>query len=144
MEIIEDVIAKATSLKLDGINFYKDRKLFEWVVDEFVEMTKERNRVVKIGNSYFNLHSISRPWRFMIFVVIEYLTLYGCFTKIFGHHFMLVNHFRHRVRISLPFYLRQLLDNTILAIQNDLDGDHAFHKGLMVLVMNLLKAKKIR
>ena len=30
-----------------------------------------------------------------------------------------------------------------MAIQNDLESDHAFHEGLMVLVMNLLKSKKV-
>ena len=78
-----------------------------------------------------------------MFVVIEYLTLDGRFTKIFGHHFMLVNYFKHRVRISFPFYLRQLLDYMILSIQNDPEGDHAFHEGLMVLIMNLLKDEKV-
>jgi hypothetical protein len=28
-------------------------------------------------------------------------------------------------------------------LQKDLDGDHACHEGLMVLVMNLLKSKKM-
>ena len=56
---------------------------------------------------------------------------------------MLVNHFRHRVRLNLPFYLRQSLGNTILAIQNDPEGDRVCHEGLMVLVMNLLKSKKV-
>ena len=106
MEVREDNIVEAISLELDGINFYRDKKLSNRVVDEFVEMTKERDGLVKIGNSYFNPYSISRPWRFVIFFVTEYLTLDGCFTKIFGHHFMLVNHFRYRVRISFLFYLR--------------------------------------
>ena len=61
-----------------------------------------------------------------MFIVIEYLTLDGLFTKIYGHHFMLVNHFRHRVRLNLPFYLRKSLGKTILAIQNDLGGAHAY------------------
>lgn len=78
-----------------------------------------------------------------MFVFIEYLTLDGCFTKIYGHHVMLINHFRHRVRINFPFYLRQSLDTTILALQNDPEGDHACHEGLMVLVMNFLKSKKV-
>lgn len=77
-----------------------------------------------------------------MFLVIEYLNLDVCFTKIFGCHFIIVNHFRHRVRLNLPFYLRQSLSTTILAIQNDPKGDHNYHKGLMVLVMNLLKSKK--
>ena len=79
----------------------------------------------------------------MLFVIIEYLTLDGHFRKLYGHHFMLINHFRHGIRINMPFYLRQSLGYSILALQNDLDGDHACHEGLMVLIMNLLKCKKI-
>ena len=60
-----------------------------------------------------------------------------------GHYFMLVNHFRHGIRINLPFYLRQSLGNSILAFQNDLNGDHIFYEGLMVLIMNLPKSKKV-
>ena len=33
--------------------------------------------------------------------------------------------------------------NTMLSIQNDPKGDHAYHEGLTVLVMNLLKSKKV-
>ena len=106
MEVSEDIIAEATGLEMEEINFYQDWKLSDRVVDKFAHLAKERNRLVKIGNSYFNLASISHPWRFVVFVIIEYLTLDGCFTKIYGHHFMLFNHFRHGIRINLPFYLR--------------------------------------
>lgn len=143
MEVTEDIIVEATCLDTEGINFYRDRKLSDRVVEEFAKTAKERNRLVKICNSYFRPGSISRPWRFVMFVVIEYLTLDDRFTKIFGYHFMLVNYFRHRVRLNLPFYLRQSLGTTILAIQNDPEGGHACHEGLMVLVMNLLKSKKL-
>ena len=98
-----------------------------------MDMGKEWNRLVKIDNSYFSPSFISH------LIVIEYLTLYGLFTKIFGYHFMTINHFRHKVRLNLPFYLRQSLGTIILAIQNDLEGDHACHEGLMVLVKNLLE-----
>ena len=116
MGVFEDIIVEATRLDIEGINFYRDRKLSNRVVEEFVDSAKEHNRLVKIGNSYFSLGSISHPWRFFMFVVIKYLTLDGCFTKIYGHHFMLVNHFRYRVTLNLPLYLRKSLGDTILAI----------------------------
>ena len=56
---------------------------------------------------------------------------------------MLVNHFRHGVRINFPFYLIQSLDGTIMSLENDPNGDHACHEGLMVLIMKVLKLKKV-
>ena len=108
-----EVIAEATRLDMEGINFYWDRKLSDRAIDEFVDSAKERNRLVKISNSYFNLASVSWPWRFMLFVIIEYLTLDGIFTKLYSYHFMLANHFRHGIRINFPFYLRQSLGLSI-------------------------------
>lgn len=93
---------------------------------------------MKIGNSYFNHASISRPWRFILFVIMEYLTLDGQFTKLYGYHFMLANHFRHDVRINFPFYLKQSLSLSIQETQNDPNREHVFHEGLMVLIMNVL------
>ena len=74
---------------------------------------------------------------------MEYLTLDRRFTKLYGYHFMLANHFWHDVRINFPFYLLQSLSISTQAIQNDLNGEHVCHEGLMVLIMNLLKSKKI-
>lgn len=55
----------------------------------------------------------------------------------------MANHFRHNFRVNLPSYLLQSLSNSTLAIQRDPTGEHACHEGLMVLVMNVLKSKKI-
>ena len=135
---VEDI-----GLGVDGMNFYRDKKVSNKVVNKFAEIAKERKHLVKISNSYFSSNNISCPWRFVLFSLIEYVTLDGCFTKICGHHFMLVNHFRHGLRIDFPFYLCQSLGSTNLTLSNDLEGDHAFHEGLMVLIINLLKAKKV-
>lgn len=84
MEVTEDIIAEATGLALDGTNFYRERKLSDKAIGDFVESEQERNRLVKIGNSYFNPASVSRPWRFVFFVIMEYLTLDGRYTKLYG------------------------------------------------------------
>ena len=74
---------------------------------------------------------------------MEYLTLDGRFTKLYGYHFMLENHFQHDVRINFSFYLMKSLSISTQAIQKDPNGEHVFHEGLMVLIMNLLKSKNI-
>ena len=91
MEVTEDVIAKATGLELDGINFYREQKLSDRPVNEFLESEHEKICLVKIGNSYINMASVSHPWHFVSFMIMEYLTLDGRFMKCYGYHFMLAN-----------------------------------------------------
>lgn len=59
MEVTKEVIVEAMGLDMEGINFYRDRKLSDRAIDEFVNSKKEQNRLVKIANSYFNPTSIS-------------------------------------------------------------------------------------
>ncbi len=61
MDVIEDIIVEATRLDMEAINFNKDRKLSHRAIEEFVETTKEFNRLVKITNAYFSPGSISHP-----------------------------------------------------------------------------------
>lgn len=143
LEVMEDTIAEATGLALDEMNFYRDQKISDKAIDDFVESEQERNRLVKIGNSYFNLASISRPWWFVFFAIMEYLMLDGTYTNLYGYHFVLATHFHHNIRVNFSSYLLQSLSNSTLAIQHDPIGEHACHEGLMVLVMNVLKSKKI-
>ena len=94
MEVTEEVIVEATDLELEGLNFYRERKLSDRAVDDFVDSETEKARLVKIGKSFIKMASISRPWWFVMFVIMEYLTLDERFTKCYGYHFMLANHFR--------------------------------------------------
>lgn len=43
MEVTEEVIAEATGLDMNGINFYQDRKLLDKAIDKFVEFEIERS-----------------------------------------------------------------------------------------------------
>ena len=78
---------------MDRIKFYRERKLLDKAIDDFVEIEQEKNHLVKIGNSYYNPASISHPWSFVLFVIMEYLTLDGRFIKVYVYHLMLANHF---------------------------------------------------
>ena len=61
MEITEEVIAEATGLELEGLNFYRERKLSDRAVDDFVDFEIEKACLVKIGKSFINPASISCP-----------------------------------------------------------------------------------
>ena len=74
---------------------------------------------------------------------MEYLTLDGRYTKLYGYHFVLANHFRHDIRVNFPSYLLHSLTISTQAIQYELTREHVYHEGLMVLIMNVLKSKKI-
>ena len=71
MEVTEETIMEATGLDLDGMNFYRERKVLDKAIDDFVKTKHERNCLVKIGNSYFNPTSVS--------VAVCVLHYYGIF-----------------------------------------------------------------
>ena len=74
---------------------------------------------------------------------MEYLTLDGRYTKLYGYHFILANHFQHNIRVNFPSYLLQSLAISTQAILRDPTREHVCHEGLMVLIMKVLKSKKI-
>lgn len=143
MNVDEEVIAEATGMTTEGMKFYRDRGILDKVADKFPITDGERRKMIKIDNSYHSPKRICRPWRFVLFASIEYITLDGRFTRAYGHHFVLLNHFHHGERVSLPYYLACSMDHTIKEIQKDPKGDHALHQGLMVLVYKMLKGKCI-
>ena len=59
MDVIEEIIVEAIGLDMDEINFYQERKLSDKAINDFVEIERERNCLVKIGNLYYKLASIS-------------------------------------------------------------------------------------
>lgn len=61
--------------------------------------------MVKIANSYFEADTIKALWRKVLRVIMEYITVDGRFTRVYGYHFSLLNHFRYKVRVSFPYYL---------------------------------------
>lgn len=116
MNVDEEVIAEATGMTIKGMKFYRDRGISDKVVDKFPVTDGERRKMIKIDNSYHSPKRICKPWRFVLFASIEYITLDGRFTRAYGHHFVLLNHFHHGERVSLPYYLACSMDHTIKEI----------------------------
>lgn len=119
MNVDEEVIAEATRMITEGMKFYRDHNMSDKAVNNFPVTDDERRKMVKIDNSYDAPKRICRPWRFVLFASITYITLDGRFTRAYGHHFVLLNHFRHGEKVSLPYYLACSMDHNIKEVQKD-------------------------
>ena len=99
-----DLIAQVTKIPLEGINFFRDKKMSTNVVKVFVRDEDERKKLMNV-EIYYEMESIKKLWRYVLRVIIEYISLDSRFDRIRTHHFVLLNHFRHGVKIYVPFYL---------------------------------------
>lgn len=55
--------------------------------------------------SYYDISVFKELWAKLLKVIMEYFTLDGRLTRVYGHHFVLLNHFLYGIKVSLPFYL---------------------------------------
>lgn len=72
---------------------------------------------------------------------MKFFTLDGRFTKIYGHHFVLLNHFRHNEKISFPFYLLSSLSASIFDFKENPHVNPVLHQGLISLIYKQLKVR---
>lgn len=65
---------------------------------------------------------------------MEYLTLDGHFTRVYGHHFVIMNHFYHRVKMCFLFYLMYVLRANFKDHKKNSSKFPILHEGLLVLI----------
>ena len=87
-----------TGFPLEGMSFFRDKKMSTNVVNDFIKDEKEKDKLVKI-DTYYDIESIKTLWRYVLRILIEYVTLNPRFDRIRTHHFLFLNHFRHGVKI---------------------------------------------
>ena len=61
----------------------------------------------------FKRDKLPEPWDDVCLVLMRYLTLEGRFGVCYYYHFPLLNHFRNRDFISIPFFLLHSLEDMI-------------------------------
>ena len=122
------------------MNFYRDKKMLANVVNDFVKDEKEKDKLVKI-DTYYDIESIKKLWRYVLRILIEYITLNPKFDRIRTHHFVLLNHFRHGAKKKFPFYLYTSMSKSIEGFKKKLVNNPALHEGLLLLVYKFLKTQ---
>ena len=73
---------------------------------------EERKKLVKV-KTYYEMDSIKKLSRYVLRDIIELITLNTRFNRVRTHHFILLDHFRHGIKISFPFYLFTSLSKNI-------------------------------
>ena len=94
--------------------------------------------MVKI-DTYYDIESIKNIWRNVLRIIIEYVTLDPRFDRVRTHHFVLLNHFRHKVKISFPFYIYTSMAKNIEGFKKCPVKNLALHEGLLLLIYEFLK-----
>ena len=141
-QITEEVIAAVAEIPREGIKFFRDKKMSMNAVDNFVKNLKEEKRLVK-SETFYEYNSIKKLWRYMLRALIEYVTLDLQFDRVRTHHFILLNHFQHGVKILFSFYLFTSLSKVLSCYKKKPSANPALHEGLLLLVYEHFKALSI-
>lgn len=140
--VMEDVISAMTGIPIMGKKFYRDRKIYGQAMVEFTKDLEEKKALVKKGTYYLS-SSIKPLWRFVLRVIIKYISLDMRFDRLYTHHFMFLNHFRYGAKISIPFFLYFSINENINDYKEKHSSNPAFHEGLLLLIYNFFKARSI-
>lgn len=132
VELNENLIAKVIGLSTDGKKFFRHRVFSDDVVIRFPKKEKERLNLVKISNSYFEDDTIKALWRKVLRVIMEYITVDEHFTRVYGYHFALLNHFHYKVRVLFPYYL-------FCSLRKNLDVHKKNHRRFPILHTRLIR-----
>lgn len=69
---------------------------------------------------------------------MRYITLEGFFSMINAYHFLMLNHFYHKKRISFPYYILASLDSSLKDHKRN-PKNLVFHVGLILLMSKYAK-----
>lgn len=137
--VMEDVISAVTSIPIMGKKFYRDRKISGQAVVEFTKDLEEKKALLKKGTYY--LSSTIKPlWRFVLRVIIKYISLDTRFDCLCTHHFVLLNYFRYGAKMSIPFYLYSSINRNINDYKEKHSSNPTLHEGLLLLIYAFFKA----
>lgn len=70
---------------------------------------------------------------------MEFINLDGRYTMVYSYHFFILNHFRYKEKISIPYYLLCALNVGIMDVISNPKTNLAMHEGLMVVLYNHIK-----
>lgn len=141
-QITEDVVAEVTGIPMEGHKFFRDKKMSSNAIKDFVKNTEELNKLGK-KETFFVTDTIKKLWRYVLYAVIEYITLDPRFDRVRTHHFVILNHFRHGSKISFPYYLFNSMNKAISSFKKKATVNPALHEGLLLLIHEHFHAQTI-
>lgn len=141
-QITEEVVAEVTGIPMEGFKFYRDKKLSSNAIKDLMKNSAEMNMLVK-KESFFVMEMIKKLWRFVHYAIIEYVTLDPRSDRVRTHHFVILNHFFYKSKISFPFYLFTSMNKAISSFKKKDTTNLALHEGLLLLIHEHFKAQTL-
>ena len=139
-QVIVEIIFHVIEIPDEGLKFYRDKKVFANVVKDFAKNMEEKKELVK-SDTYYEMESIKKLWRYVLRAIIEYISLDMRFDRVRTHHFFLLNHFCYGVKVSFPFYLYSSMHKNIFGYKKKPSANPALHEGLLLLLYEHFKAQ---
>ena len=87
---------------MEGIKF-SNETISNVAFKKFSKMEVEEKKLEKNGD-FYKLNQVKVIWRDVLSCICEYFILYGRAKRVHKFHFVSLNHFRHKDRISFPFF----------------------------------------
>lgn len=141
VKLTEDFIAEIMGLPTVGIKFTKQTSILNAAYKKFPKTEAEEKQLEKSAD-FFDVQQIKEIWRDVLCCIREYFILDGRNKRVHKCHFVFLNHFMHKDRLSFPFYLRfSLLHN--LQAHKKKESRPILHEGLILLIEGYCKNKSI-
>ena len=129
-------------LPKEGIKFSKETSISNATFKKFLKTKAEENKLKKNGD-FYELNQIKVIWRDVLSCIHEYFILDGRAKRVHKFHFIFLNHFRHKDRISFPFFLEYSLLLSLYAHRKK-ESHPILHEGLILLIENYCKSKSLK
>lgn len=127
----EESIDMAKGLDMKGRKWQKITKVVDEVsLSSFVRENEALDRY----QGGFRRDKVPEPWDDMCLMIMKYLMLEGRHIVYYFYHFPLLDHFRNREFVSIPFFLMHTLEDTVMNVREKKKKGANFtilHQGLM-------------
>ena len=130
-----------TGLPTSGIKFSKQTNISNAAYKKISKTDVEEKQLEKNGY-FFNVEKIKGIWRDVHCCIHEYFISDGRNKRVHKFHFVFLNHFRYKDRISFPFYLHFSLLQSLFAHRKK-ESRPILHKDLILLIEGFCKNKSI-
>lgn len=104
--VIKKVISWVTRLSIEGEQWINNIVDYTTLKDEFIRGTIEQLQ----GTSKGVLSSLVKPCNHVTLSIKKYLICEGRQQLLYGYHFQLLVHLRHRRYVNVPYFLLKLLE----------------------------------
>lgn len=101
----EKLISQISRISMGGMNFYKESKILESVINKFPKTNQEREDMVKCNSTFFDPKQNKPIWNEVFKPIMEYFSINGRYTRIHDYHLTLLNDFRDKILVSFLYFL---------------------------------------